>query len=307
MGESGAVLVSGGTGLVGGRLLPALRREGHPVRALSRRPEAAREKLPEGVEPVGWDGLHVAPGALAGARGIVHLAGEPIFAGRLTSARRRRVRESRIDSTRSMVDALTALPVGERPSVLVCASAVGYYGSRGEERLEEDAAPGSGFLAELCRDWEAAAAEAAQHGVRAVSLRIGVVLAREGGALPLMAAPFRLGLGGRLGSGRQWFPWIHVDDLVGLILAALRDDGFEGPVNAVAPEPVRNAHLTRALAKTLGRWAPFVAPAFVLRAALGELSGELLDSRRAVPARALARGFEFAHPRVESALSSELG
>ena len=184
--------------------------------------------------------------------------------------------------------AIGALPAPQRPRVLVSASAVGYYGSRGDEILDEDAAPGQGFLAEVCRAWEAEALAAARHGVRCVVLRIGIVLAREGGALPRMALPFRAGLGGRLGDGRQWFPWIHADDVVSLIRAALRDDAYTGPVNAVAPEPVRNAELTRALARVLHRPALFAVPAFALRAALGELSGELLG-QPPLPAAARAR------------------
>jgi uncharacterized protein (TIGR01777 family) len=237
---------------------------------------------------------------------VVHLAGEPVFGGRLTATRRALILASRVESTRSLVHAIGALPAPERPRVLVSASAVGYYRSRGDQPLDEDASPGEGFLAEVCRAWEAEALAAARHGTRCVVLRIGIVLAREGGALPRMALPFRAGLGGRLGDGRQWFPWIHVDDVVSLIGAALRDEGYTGPVNAVAPEPIRNAELTRALARALHRPALFAVPAFALRAALGELSGELLGSRRCVPRRALARGFVFAHPGIASALAAEL-
>jgi hypothetical protein len=303
---SGEILLSGATGLIGGRLLPALGREGHAVRALTRRPESA-PPLAAPHRWLRWDGSRVAPEAVAGAEGVVHLAGEPVFAGRLTAARRERILASRVESTRSLVAAIGALPQPERPRVLVCASAVGFYGSRGDERLEEEAPPGRGFLAEVCRAWEAEALAAARHGVRCVTLRIGIVLAREAGALPKMALPFRLGLGGRLGDGRQWVPWIHADDVVSLIRAALRDDGYAGPLNAVAPEPVRNAELTRALARVLHRPAFFAVPAFALRAALGELSGELLGSRRCVPRRALARGFSFRFATLEPALAEELG
>jgi len=300
------ILLSGATGLIGGRLLPVLGRDGVAVRALTRRPEAA-PRLAAPNRWVGWDGRNVPAGAVAGAAGVVHLAGEPVFGGRLTAARRALILASRVESTRSLVEAIAALPAPQRPRVLVSASAVGYYGSRGDQILDEDAAPGEGFLAEVCRAWEAEALAATRHGVRCVVLRIGIVLAREGGALPRMALPFRAGLGGRLGDGRQWFPWIHAGDLVSLIRAALRDDAYTGPVNAVAPEPVRNAELTRTLASVLHRPALFAVPAFALRAALGELSGELLGSRRCLPRRALARGFAFAHPRIESALRSELG
>jgi uncharacterized protein (TIGR01777 family) len=300
------ILVSGASGLVGGRLLPSFARDGVAVRALTRRPGAA-PPLAAPHRWVGWDGRDFPAGAVAGAAGVVHLAGEPVFAGRLTPARRARIRDSRIESTRSLVAAIGALPEPQRPRVLVSASAVGYYGSRGDQILGEDAGPGEGFLAEVCRAWEAEALAASRHAVRCVVLRIGIVLAREGGALPRMALPFRAGLGGRLGDGRQWLPWIHADDLVSLIRAALRDEGYTGAVNAVAPEPVRNAELTRALARRLHRPALFAVPAFALRAALGELSGELLGSRRCVPGVALARGFAFAHPGIDSALAAELG
>jgi uncharacterized protein (TIGR01777 family) len=304
--NSRRVLVSGATGLVGARLTARLLRRGDAVRALTRNPEAAARRLGVQVSPVAWDGLSVPGEALAGAAAVVHLAGEPIFAGRLTPERRRRIRSSRVEATRSLARAIGALPESQRPRTVVCASAVGYYGDRGEERLSEESSPGRGFLADVCRDWEAAAVAAEEHGARVARLRIGIVLAREGGALPRMALPFRFGAGGRLGDGRQWFPWIHIDDLVALILAILDDAGIRGPVNANAPEPVRNAELTRTLARVLRRPAPLRVPAFLLRLALGELAGELLGSRRAVPARALAHGFAFAHADLEAALSREL-
>jgi uncharacterized protein len=306
MSERREILVTGGTGLIGGRLLRALARNGVAVRALTRRPDGA-PTLAGPHRWLGWDGRSAPPEAVAGAAGVVHLAGEPVFAGRLTPARREKIRESRVASTRSLVAAIGGLPPPHRPRVLLSASGVGYYAAGGDGILDEDSAPGEGFLAAVCRAWEAEALAAAQHGVRCVVLRIGVVLAREGGALPLMARPFRFGLGGRLGDGRQWVPWIHVDDVVSLIRAALGDDAWTGPVNAVAPQPVRNVELTRALGRVLHRPAFFAVPAFALRAALGEFSGELLDSRRCAPRAALARGFAFAHPELASALAAELG
>ncbi len=299
------ILLSGASGLIGGRLLLALGREGCAVRALTRRPAAAAP-LAAPHRWLGWDGLHFAEDAVAGAASIVHLAGEPVFAGRLTPARRARILASRVESTRSLSQTLAALSPAQRPGMLLCASAVGYYGSRGDELLDEDAAPGDGFLADVCRAWEQAARSVENLGIRCVLLRIGIVLAREGGALPRMALPFRLGLGGRLGNGQQWFPWIHVDDVTGLITTALRDEAYVGPLNAVAPEPVRNAELTRKLASALHRPAVLAVPAFALRAALGDLAGELLGSRRCQPQRALARGYRFAHPRLETALAAEL-
>jgi NAD dependent epimerase/dehydratase family enzyme len=265
----------------------ALRRDGIAVRALTRDPTAAARRLDPEIERFGWDGVRVPADAVAGTSGVVHLAGEPVFAGRLTRTRRRRIRTSRVESTRSVVEAFGALPASERPAVFACASAVGFYGSRGEEQES------SAFAAEA-------------RGVRTVALRIGIALAREGGALPRMALPFRLGAGGRLGSGRQWFPWIHIDDLTSMVESVLRDDAYRGPVNAVAPEPVRNAELTRSLASALGRPALLAVPAFALRLALGELSEELLGSRRVVPRRALDRSFSFAHPSIATAIAEEL-
>jgi uncharacterized protein (TIGR01777 family) len=298
------VVVTGATGLVGRRLLPRLQDEGYAVRALSRHPEGG---LAGADEVLAWNGRSAPREALFRARAVVHLAGEPVFAGRLSEPRKRRIRDSRVESARDIAQVLADLPEDDRPDTYVCASAVGYYGSRGDEILSEEAPPGEGFLAEVCIDWEAAAAEASALGVRTASLRIGIVLAREGGALPGLRRLFSLGLGGRLGDGRQWFPWIHVDDLVSLIVTTLADPGYRGPVNATAPEPVRNAELTRELARAVHRPAWFAVPGPVLRLALGELAEELLGSRRAVPQRALAAGFRFAYPTLGEALAAELG
>jgi uncharacterized protein (TIGR01777 family) len=301
----GAIVVTGATGLVGRRLVAALAGAGTSVRALSR--DAAASGFGPGVAVVGWDGLHVSRETLLRADAVVHLSGEPIFAGRLTPARKRRLRESRIESARSIARAIAALPEAERPGVLVSASAVGYYGSRGDEILDEAADPGAGFLADLCRDWEDAARAAEEFGVRVVRVRLGIVLAREGGALPRLALPFRLGLGGRLGDGRQWFPWVHADDVIGILRAAIADPAWRGAVNAVAPEPVTNAELTRTLGRVLHRPSLLAVPAFALRAVLGgDLALELLGSRRVEPRAALARGYAFAYARLEDALEAEL-
>jgi hypothetical protein len=303
--EASTVFVTGATGLVGARLVPALLDAGHAVRAATRNPQGAR--LDARATAIGWDGRTPPPDALEGCDAVVHLAGEPIFGGRLTDARKKRAYDSRVESTRAIASALRALPDAARAATWLCASAVGYYGSRGEERLEESARRGDGFLADLCGDWEDATRTATQAGVRVANLRIGVVLAAEGGALSLMAVPFRLGLGGRLGDGRQWFPWIHADDLVALIRFALDTPRLSGPVNAVAPEVARNADLTRELAATLHRPALIPVPAFAVRLALGELADELLGSRRVVPAAARAAGFRWTHPSLREALETELG
>jgi uncharacterized protein (TIGR01777 family) len=233
------LLVSGATGLVGGRLLDAFAAAGPQVLALSRRPERAAAALRARCTPVGWDGLQVPRETLVRADTLLHLSGEPIFGGLPTPGRLARIRASRVESTRAIVAAIAALPAERRPRSLVCASAVGIYGSRGEEELCEDSPPGEGFLAELCRDWETAAQAAEAYGVRVVCLRFGIVLAAEGGALPLLARVFRLGLGGRLGSGRQWVPWVHADDAVALVRRALTDPDLRGPLNVVAPGCVR--------------------------------------------------------------------
>ena len=304
-GAAQPVVVTGATGLVGRRLVAALRAAGRPVRAVSRGGSA--KGFGAGVEAVSWNGRDLPRAALAGAGALVHLAGEPVFGGLPTRAHLARIRASRVDSTAAIVASLAARPEGARPECFVCASAVGYYGSRGDAELDETAAPGEGFLAEVCVAWERAARGAEHLGVRTVMVRTGIVLAREGGALPLMALPFRLGLGGRLGSGRQWFPWIHVEDEVALIAAAIGDARWSGPINAVAPAPVTNAELTRALGEALHRPTLLPVPAFAVRLALRELSGELLGSSRVVPRAALARGFRFAYPELGPALREALG
>ena len=298
------IWISGGTGLVGTRLVQALRDDEAPLRLVTRRPDSLPAQ--PGVSLHAWDGVHVETGPLEGAAAAVHLAGEPVFGGPATAARKQRIWSSRVESTRSLVEALTRLPSSLRPRVLVCASAVGFYGDRGEASLDESAEPGQGFLADLCQAWEREAAVAAGAQVRVVSLRIGIVLAREGGALGRLLPIFRLGLGGPVGSGQQWMPWVHVDDLVALVRHALTVETLSGPVNAVAPGPVRNAEFTRAVARAVRRPAFLRVPGFALRAPMGDLAGELLGSRRLVPARALASGFRFRHERLETALATEL-
>ena len=296
------VLVTGASGLVGRALVERLRAAQRPLRLVSRTPE--RLAAAAGVEAVGWDGCTLAAATLEGVDAVVHLAGEPIFGGLPTRARRERMWESRIDSTKSLVRRFAERPSSGRPRTLVCASAVGYYGDRGEAELREDSAPGDGFLADLCVAWEEEARRAEELGLRVVRLRFGVVLSRAGGALPLLTRAFRLGLGGRLGSGRQWFSWIHLDDAVALALRAIEDARLGGALNVVSPEPVRNADLTRALARAVRRPALLPAPAFAVRLALRELATELLGSRKVLPARAQALGHPFAFPHLPSALAT---
>jgi uncharacterized protein (TIGR01777 family) len=294
------VAVTGATGFVGRALCAELRRGGHQVVVLSRDPAHARELLPE-VEAVAWNARE--PPQLPPVDSAVHLAGESLM-GRWSAEKKRRIRESRVEGTRSLVKALGQ--VTPRPAVLVSMSAVGYYGDRGEELLTEASPPGSDFLAKICHDWELEAQCAAALDIRVVRLRAGAVLDRGGGALAQMLLPFRLGLGGPLGSGRQWFPWIHRDDVVGLALHALQNRDASGPINAVAPETVRNREFTRALGRAVRRPALLPAPAFALRLLLGEMADLLLGSQRVIPERAQATGYSFRYPRLDAALQAAL-
>lgn len=303
--QPAGALLTGATGLVGGRLLPALAARHVWVRTLSR--SGAQPAGADRVDARAWDGVDPGTASLDGVGTVVHLAGEPIFGGLPSRSRLSRVRSSRVDSTQRLVERIAERPPRERPRTLICASAVGFYGDAGEARLNESAPVGRGFLAEVCRDWEAAAEGAVELGVRVVRLRIGVVLSREGGALALMRLPFSLGLGGRLGSGKQFFPWIHLDDLVDAIAFCLDHTSISGAVNAVAPEFVRNADLTRALGDVLGRPTFLPVPGLAVRAVLGEVAGELLGSRCVDPGRLVAEGFSFQHPTLRSAIEAELG
>jgi len=300
--RAGGALITGATGLIGGLLLPGLKDRFAWVRSLSRSGSGGGP----GVEARTWDGIDPGATALDGVDTIVHLAGEPIFGGVPSRARLERVRSSRIDSTRCLVQRIAERAPAERPKTLVCASAVGIYADGGDAPLEESTPAGDGFLSQVCRDWEAEADAAAKEGVRVAKIRIGVVLSRSGGALALMSTPFSLGVGGRLGDGRQFFPWIHADDLVRVIERAI-DEPIEGAINAVAPESARNEDLTRALGKVLRRPTVLPVPAFAIRLALGDVASELLDSKRVVPKRLEEMGFEFRYPTLAGALEAELG
>lgn len=297
------ITVTGATGLIGRRLVGALHERGDEVTALSRRPEDARRML--GVEAFAWNPERepAPPAALAGRDGVLHLAGEPI-AQRWTTESKRRIRSSREHGTAGLVEGLRRSE--PRPRVLVAASAVGYYGARGDERLDEDAPPGAGFLAGVCQAWEHAAGAAATLGVRVVSLRTGVLLDRADGALARMLTPFRLGVGGPVGDGGQYLSWIAPEDLVRLYLAALDDPEWSGAVNATAPEPVTNREFAHALGRALHRPALLPVPAFALRTLYGEMASVVTTGQRALPVRAVERGFEFRYPAIDAALAAAL-
>jgi len=303
------VLISGSTGLVGTALLDALRQQGHNlarlVRPSTRNRPAGRATSPVALN-LAWDPVAgTLDAAASGADAIVHLAGASIAGGRWTASRKRLLRDSRIAATRHLVDALAKLP--QPPKVFVAASAVGFYGDRGDEELTESSAAGQDFLAQLCRDWEAESGRAAAFGGRVVLLRFGIILAKHGGALPQIALPFRLGVGGRIGSGRQWMSWLALADAVGIIGYALRTSALSGPVNAVAPQPSRNADFSAALGRVLHRPALFPTPSFVLRLALGEMADALLlSSQRVLPEKLQRLGYPFVHQALEPALQSVL-
>ncbi len=300
------VTVTGASGLIGSRLLGALQARGEEIVVLSRDPERAQRAL-AGVEAVAWSPQsEPAPAAgLAGCEAVVHLAGEPI-AQRWSESAKRSIRDSRVQGTRNLVAGLAALPADERPAVLVSSSAIGYYGAHGDEPLDEDAPPGAGFLAETCVAWEAQTDAAAELGMRVVKVRTGVVLDRAGGALAKMLPPFRLGVGGPVAGGRQYVSWIEPDDLVGIFCAALHDERWHGPVNATAPEPVRNAELSRALGRALHRPALLPVPGLAVRALYGEMGQIVIAGARVLPARALMNGYEFRYGDVEAALRAAL-
>ncbi|HYN40216.1 MAG TPA: TIGR01777 family oxidoreductase [Thermoanaerobaculia bacterium] len=288
------IVVTGGTGFLGRALVAALRARGRDVAVVTRDPAQAR--VPAGARAVSWNDLAT---AVDGADAVVNLAGETI-AQRWTSAAKSRIGGSRARAAEQVGAALRAAKV--RPAVLVNASAVGFYGDRGDEELTETSGAGTGFLADTTVAWEEAARRAAPEGVRLVLTRIGIVLGEEGGALSKMLLPFRLGLGGPLGSGKQWMSWIHRDDLVALLVAALEDPRFEGPMNATAPAPVTMKEFAATLGRVLHRPAFAPAPAFAIRAAMGEMAALVLDGQKVVPAKATAIGFRFRFAGLEPAL-----
>lgn len=296
------VLITGSSGLVGAALTPFLTTGGHEVTPLVRSAPGAGERA------ISWDpdAGRVSAAAIEGFDAVVHLAGESIATGRWTVAKKARIRDSRVKGTRLLCETLAGLK--RPPKVLVSASAIGYYGSRGEEVLTESSESGSGFLAEVCREWEAATAPALDHGIRVVNLRFGVILSPRGGALAKMLLPFKMGAGGRIGSGRQYVSWIALDDVIGAVHQALIVEALRGPVNVVAPRPVTNTEFTKTLGRVLGRPTLLPMPAFAARLAFGEMGDALLlSSQRVEPVRLRETKYAFQYPELEGALRHLLG
>ena len=304
--EGVRMLISGVTGFVGRRLASSMAADGKEVTGLSRDAVQAHQAVPELKHAYAWASAHCEPQheAFVGKKVVVHLAGEPVN-GRWTHDKKRRIEQSRVEGTKRLVQAIERCR--RRPEVLVSASAMGFYGDRGEEELTEESGKGDDFLARVCVGWEREAMAAEDLGVRVVCIRIGLVLGEGGGALDAMRPLFKLGLGGKLGPGTQWWSWIHVDDAVGIIRKAASDPSMSGAYNTVAPNPVRQAEFASALGKAMKRPAFLPAPAFAIKAALGEFAVELLASRRLVPERILEAGYEFEHPTLAGALEDVVG
>ncbi len=295
------VLLSGASGLIGAALLPSLEQAGAEVVRLVRGPAGNAGEI--SWDPMAEPGTGLSPAKVSGFDAVVHLAGETIV-GRWTEAKQEAIRDSRVRGTRNLATALAR--TASKPKVFVCASAIGFYGDRGEEVLTEESTTGQGFLPEVCREWEEASRIAAEGGIRTVSLRTGLVLSGKGGALQKMLTPFKLGLGGRIGPGKQWWSWIHVDDMVGGIQHALRTESLAGPVNMVAPNPVRNDGFTKVLASVLARPAFFPVPGFALAIAFGGMAARelFLSSQRVKPDRLQASGYGFRFEDLRAALES---
>jgi uncharacterized protein (TIGR01777 family) len=299
------ILITGSTGLVGTALVRALTRDGHTVCRLVRPESVVKGEMNEGFS-VAWNPeTGELGGAAVGADAVVNLAGASIADGRWSAGRKAVLRSSRVDTTRALVDALAKM--NAKPAVLVSASAIGYYGDRGDELLTEESAAGTDFLSDLAREWEAEALKAEGLGIRVVLPRFGIILARQGGALPQMMMPFYVFAGGRVGSGKQWMSWVSLEDVVGILRLALENNAVRGAINVVAPQPVRNAEFTKTLAGAMRRPAIFPAPAFALRVMLGEMADALLlGSQRVVPQRLEQLGYQFLHAELASTLRAIL-
>jgi uncharacterized protein (TIGR01777 family) len=296
--NSSRILVSGVSGPIGAALLPSLKARGYRITRLVRGPASDTEQI-------SWNpAAPLSPESVSGFEAVIHLAGESVV-GRWTEAKKKRIRESRVQGTRHLAEALAQAK--DRPRVLITASAIGYYGDRGEEVLREDSPPGAGFLPEVCRQWEAASQPAAQAWIRTLHMRIGLLLSIEGGALPKMLPPFRLGMAGKIGSGRQWWSWIDVEDCVGALHHILKTELLQGPVNLVSPQSLTNAEFTNTLAAVLSRPALLPMPAFAARLAFGQMADELLlASQRVEPKNLIASGYPFQYPDLRKSLAAML-
>ncbi len=295
-------LITGATGFIGGALAAKL---DQPV-VLTRDVAKANRVLPW-LKAFGWEPTAGPPPAEAfeGVDAVFNLMGDPIAKGRWNPEKIRRIRESRVTGTRNLVAGIAA--ARKKPAVLVSASAIGFYGNRGDEVLDESSTPGTDTMAGICADWEAEAMKANAHGVRVVCVRNGLVLRKEGGALAQMLPPFRMGVGGRLGSGRQWMSWIHLEDLVGIYLLGAKQDALAGPVNGTSPNPATNLEFTRALGAAVHRPAVFPVPGFVVQLAFGGVAEVMLGSQRVLPKAAERAGFRFVHPEIRGCLAAAVG
>lgn len=298
------LLVTGASGFVGSRLGSAAVETGHRVIALSRTPETAAAPYAERVEAWRPDTELVPSSVLNDIGAVVHLAGETIGT-RWNPDKKQRIRDSRVNSTNQLVESLSK--VETKPEVLVCASAMGFYGEGGDEEFTEDSPPGNDFLAEVCQEWELAAQKAEDLGIRVVRVRLGHVLGKNGGLLKTMLPPFQMGLGGRLGSGTQWMSWIHIDDVAGIILYAIENQNVNGALNATAPAPITNIEFTKTLGRVIRRPTLFPVPTFALKLRFGEFTDFMLMSQRVVPEKTVSMGYEFRHADLESALRASMG
>jgi uncharacterized protein len=308
------IVMTGATGLVGTALVKKVTAEGHTIYRLTRPKTSKTSAKVAAVFDVPWN---PSTGEIGGSGGsstlrvptdvnaVINLAGAPVVGGRWTRERKALLRSSRVDTTRGLVSAIAKME--KKPRVLISASAIGYYGNRGEELVTENGAPGTDFLAQLAKEWENEAVKAEEFGVRVVLLRFGIILAKQGGALPQMMLPFRFGLGGKLGSGRQWTSWIALQDVVAIVEEALRNDSWKGPINLVAPQAARNSDFTKSLAKVLHRPAILTVPAFALKLAMGEMAETLLGGVRVAPQVLERHGYRFLHANLDEALKAILG
>lgn len=299
------ILVTGGTGFIGRKVCDTLHNKDYDVNIVSRNPEKAKSELGQLGEIHGWnpETEQLPTEAISDAKAVIHLAGETI-SGRWNSEKKRRIRDSRVLSTRNLVE--SCANVESKPNVLICASAIGLYGDSGDNSFTEETPPGTDYLAKVCKEWETEAYKASELGIRVVTVRIGLVLGVGGGMLQQVLTPFRLGIGGRLGSGQQWMSWIHVDDVVGIILHALENDSINGALNATAPVPVRNIEFTKALGSVLRKPTIFPVPSFGLKLMMGEFADFVLLSQKVLPKKTEATGYEFQFKTIDSALSDLL-